>query len=71
MDQRRRLKRVPVTLLAQVPGGPPSQFLIDQRYEIVTRLDVPPSPRSEEVADPAGSIDHSLLGVRSVSVSPL
>jgi hypothetical protein len=72
MNQGRRLQRVARMLLTQVPGGAPSQFLLDQRQEIVTRLDVPSSPRPEEDADRAGSIHHSGLGVSvDRSMSPL
>jgi hypothetical protein len=58
MDQSGRLQRVIPTLVAQVAGRPPPELSIDQRQQIVPRLEVSPAPGPNEIADRAGPISH-------------
>jgi len=58
VDQCCRLQRVVPTLVAKVAGRPPSQLSIDERQQIVPRLEVTPAPGSNEIAGRAGPISH-------------
>ena len=57
-------------LLAQIAGGPPAKFSIDERQDIVPRLGVTPPPGPQETAGRAGSICHILPGFHSILAVP-
>jgi hypothetical protein len=58
MDQCCRLQSVVPTLVAKVGGRSSSELSINERQQIVPRLQVTPPPGPNKIAGGAGSISH-------------
>ncbi len=58
VDQRGGLQRVVRPLAAKIRGGSPSQFPVDEREQVVARLEISAAPRAQEVADGVGRLRH-------------
>jgi hypothetical protein len=67
MDESRRLERVVSTLASEITHGLLAKFSIHQRKQLAPRLDVPASPRAEQVRHPAGTITHTVVHVHRVA----
>ena len=48
VNQRRRLQRVRPTLPAHAGGRTPAQFTVDERYQLLTRVEVTFAPRLKQ-----------------------
>ena len=54
VDERGRLKSVVRPLAAEIGSRAPPQFLVNQGYQLVARVEVALAPRSQQVSDRAG-----------------
>jgi hypothetical protein len=64
VNQGGRLQRVVPTLVAKIATRSPSELSIDERQEVVTRLEVTPTPGPNKVAGRAGPLSHQLSDLR-------
>jgi hypothetical protein len=70
VHQASRRQRVVRAFVPEIPNGPPAEFSVHQRHEVIARLEVPATPRPQQTGHDARVIRHATFPQGLLWVQP-